>query len=477
MAERDISDFLNPVLIKEIRQYFHNYLILGLTWILLVALLTLMVFVITAIDKGSKVNGEEFLIYILFIMYPACFCICGIAGQIRFAVERGTPELDYSRISPLSSARIIWGKMLGSMLMAGYLIFLSLPFVLISYFMNQVSIGEILQNYLAALFIFSFYFTTLALFCGSFGYRWMIWFYVPLVALLLFAIIYCGMGLFEDKFSRSWEVWFFCLIFFFTGLIFVWTLGLTGSAGYNRMRWARVYLLSLLVLFPLVVICIFSSQHSFILLGLLFCPYGGMFGTMIMALQSAWEKDRPPYYILKNAPRGWLKRLGVFLFTDGWSGGLLLCWGMLLLMLGAQRLAPLFSGHLSKEEMDGVIWSGYGFVSLALYTVFFAELGILFRLWTKIPGWMSLATVFTLFSVISLGIGKITAWDWYYDCMRYLIGVPFSVTSYGSDRIKEIYGVGWVAALLGLLLVGWPLLRNFRAFRQPGKEMKDECEA
>ncbi len=190
-----------------------------------------------------------------------------------------------------------------------------------------------------------------------------------------------------------------------------------------------------------------------------------------MALQSACEKDRSPHKVLRNAPRGWLKRLGVFLFTDGWGGGLLLSWGMLLLMTLVQNLIPLFSGRLSKGEIDCVTLNGYSFVSLTLYTVFFAELVILFRFWVKIPGWMSLAAAFTLFSVISLGIGEIAMWDRYYDGMRYLISIPFSIKDYGNSMIKEIYYTGWVAALFGLLLVGWPLLRNFRAFRQIGKEI------
>ncbi len=480
-AKRDWSDLLNPVLVKEIRQYFHNYLILGLTWVLLVGLLTFMVFVITTVDKGSSVNGREFLEMISFTILGVCFCICGIAGQLRFAAERGTSELDYSRISPLSPGQIIRGKTLAAMIMAGYLIFLTLPFVLISYFMNQVSIGEIFRDYLFILFVLSLYSTVLGLFFGVFGFRWMIGLYVPAAMLLLWGIlVYCicsdysayGRGILDIE-----EIWLFCLILFFTGLIFVWTLGLTRSAGYNRMHWARIYLSSLVLLFPAVCFCVFKHENNWIWRVLQFCFYGGMFGTVIMALQSACEKDRPPYHVLRNAPGGWLKRLGVFLFIDGWGGGLLLCWGMLLLMMLILRIIPFFPAYFFVKNAEGLTKSGYGFIALSLYVVFFAELAIRLRLWIKVPGWISLSIVFVLLGIVPVVISNVGGWYWCYDSIIYLINVPMGATNYADHRIREIYYTGWGTALFGLLLVGWPLLQNFRAFRQIGKEKQNECEA
>ena len=105
---------LNPILIKEMRQYFHNRILLCEMGLLLIAQLLAAI--------GFSFSGEENtgLGMMITAMCILAFCgmlLCGWGGMTRFGTERSCPDLDYSKITNLRPFTFIWGKFVASLVM------------------------------------------------------------------------------------------------------------------------------------------------------------------------------------------------------------------------------------------------------------------------------------------------------------------------------------------------------------------------
>ena len=153
---RDLSDYLNPVLVKEIRQSFHNRFILFTMAGLLTGQMIALAGVRYAWDASEMLNSPvgEFLLVPLVLLLGACiYCVCGLAGELRFTAERRDRELDFTAITTLSPFRILSGKLAGVLVMALFLISLCLPFLVISYFLRGIEMRAMLLTILILFFL------------------------------------------------------------------------------------------------------------------------------------------------------------------------------------------------------------------------------------------------------------------------------------------------------------------------------------
>ena len=115
------DDFLNPVLVKEMRQFFHNKVFLTLVAGLLgLQLLMLFIFNLTFSQwKDSGEAGTVFVVIDTILMY-LCILVAAVWNPMQqFAMERSSKELDFSNITLLTPWQIISGKLASSLVVSG----------------------------------------------------------------------------------------------------------------------------------------------------------------------------------------------------------------------------------------------------------------------------------------------------------------------------------------------------------------------
>ncbi|MEG1980124.1 MAG: hypothetical protein RR060_05325, partial [Victivallaceae bacterium] len=193
---REFFSELNPILIKEMRQYFHNKILLGEMALLLIAQL------LVAISFSSSSGRSTGLVMMCVAMGIMAFCgflLCGCGGMTRFCTERSCPDLDYSKITTLKPFKFIWGKFVAALVMVLFLYALCLPFMVVAYFFRGV---DLLQGLLLACIMLPLILlmSLLGLLLGSGGNKKLYAVYV----LVLMIGPQCLLGLFSVLFfSRS----------------------------------------------------------------------------------------------------------------------------------------------------------------------------------------------------------------------------------------------------------------------------------
>ena len=101
MDMRFWDDRVNPVLIKELRQAFHNRLMLSLSGILLV--LQFAVLVIFHLTQKEWTDAGGVFVTIDAVLMVLCILIACAYGPLqRFTAERSSSELDFAAITLLT---------------------------------------------------------------------------------------------------------------------------------------------------------------------------------------------------------------------------------------------------------------------------------------------------------------------------------------------------------------------------------------
>ncbi len=387
--KRDWSDYLNPVLVKEIRQYFHNRLLYVMTGLLLAGQLVVLLYMQTA-TREEQYPGAVFFYIIVAGIVIAAFLVCGLTTERRFAEERADKELDFSRTTPLSSFQIVWGKLAGALIMSCYLYALCLPFIVIAYFLRGIEMGDML---LATLFIFPAILLAaqIGILFGASGKRWMIWLYCA--AMVWFT--WSG-GMFSFAFIQLTRHGFgmgalviclqICFLLLILGLIFVISVAAVNHSAANRMLPTRIYWLGILLLAPvaalLMNLAVDSSDWQKFLFGGIMT--GGFIAVSGCATLAAFERDNAGWRVTRRCPRQFFKRLGYFLISSGWSGGILLAWLMLLAMIAMLGLVAFVDSAIVDTDFQRTI---LGLVSAILFFIGCAEFAIYLHLNSKLPGW------------------------------------------------------------------------------------------
>ncbi len=435
------DDYLNPVLVKEVRQYFHNRTLVILTEVLLGVQLISLLFMEYFVKGDSLDNpaGRALFTVLAIGLGISGFVVCGLGTERRFTEERANQELDFARITPLSPFQIIWGKLASAMVMACYFFALCLPFVVIAYFLRGIEMGVMLQVALI-IFISLLLSAQIAILCGTAGKRWMIILY--LLGMYQFLQIFLGLGVmlavrspFGNK-SLPFVLIELVVALLICGFIFVMSMASVNHPAANRILPVRVYAVCLIPAGTLVgwLIGILSDSPDI----WKFIVWGLMTGLTLAAAGCAtltvFEREHPGLRVTRYCPESGWGRLLYFLFSSGWSGGILLSW-ILMLVLGAVAIVP-------PTEESGI------FLFNAMYWIACAEFAILLH--TKRPQTKAL-----LFFMIIQGV-------------FFVLGVMFS--SLADRRMGS--SEAWIIIryfalfmmLLGAVLIVRRVWKNFRNF-------------
>lgn len=144
----EISDCLNPLLVKEVRQMFHSTIYLVVMGLFLLAELAVLFFMMLSYrDMHASTKNELGLIAFVFQcigMSLAVLVVCVFRTCITFNKERMDSNLDYTKLCTMTPFSVVWGKLSSAILLMLVIVSLITPFMAISYFLKGISIQTML---------------------------------------------------------------------------------------------------------------------------------------------------------------------------------------------------------------------------------------------------------------------------------------------------------------------------------------------
>lgn len=446
------DDFLNPVLVKEMRQFFHNRLFLLLGAVLLgIQLLSLFVFETFSLWKEGKEAGSVFMTIETILMYLSVFSAAVWSPMQRFTLERSSKELDLTNVTLLTPWQIIGGKLASSLVIWALTAALCLPFVFFAYFFRNVSLHEIFASFAPGM-IPALVLIQAGLFCGAVGKKWVYFlfacfaFQIVVPMGLLAAMVYGdGKGLDFFWTIQSGGV----LLFIF---LLASSIALVTPPYANRMFPLRL-LLTVMFLVSLAVLPFsLSFKRELELLFAVF-PLGVI---CCFAILAACDRDLPGGRVLAQVPRNRILKFFHYLFSSNRTGGVI-CTLLMLLIWGAELLLlrPVKAHFLSVMTF-----------AFAGYMVFYAEAAVLLnRRIPAIPGWGWLL-------IVNLGVGLLPMFAAAGQDMKaaQIIISPFSLLAMTGDKYDILTPLFWLApaasCLAGVFFLA-DMARSYKNYRAP----------
>ena len=401
----NVAESLNPVFVKEMRQYFQNRRMVIFMGLLLVAQFICTLFFSSAMTFDA--DGSEGVAFFLLIIFAGAILsvlICSIGAEQRFAEERSDKELNYAMLTTLKPSSIILGKLEGAMVMILCIFSMLLPFLTAAYFMRGLSAASLLLTlYLFPILVL---YTLAGVFAGTFGQKW--------VTILYFiGIVNSAFGFVPFAFSLADELmdsaalepvfWGMLLVEYEVAalvgvLLFLLSLAVISPPKSNRLLPAKIYLfalpiLSLILMAPYYILFAGPDypHEVFYFLEFLFCA----FSIGVLAFIALFETPTNSIRVYMKCPRNFIGRCLHFLFSSGFSGSVILA--ILLLPLPVV-LIPL--GHLYRN--GSYVVCGLLCILVTFLGEVILSLILSWRTRLPLPAW--------LWTILFVVIGNILPW-------------------------------------------------------------------
>ena len=368
-----LADRINPVMLKEIRQSFHNRLFLSLTAGLLgVQFIVLLFFMMLRKEWENGSDGGKILLSIdSVLMYLCIFAVSAYGAMERFTTERSSEDLDFSLLTLLTPWQIVMGK-LGSSLVSGVLIVsLCLPFMTVAYFFRNVTLQEIAKIFLTGM-IPAITVIQAALFCGSLGKK---------CGHPLF-IVFCFQAVFPLCIALTVVNSPANIIFWLlqVGTLLLWAILFAATTAVitppfaNRMLPVRLLLfIAALVVFGFIPFMSKQPQDAGVFFSAIPLGIYAVLGLLVLC-----DREIPGARVMAEIPKNPVGRIFHFLLSSNRTGGMAGLFLLLLLFAGV-----MFSTHLCGIRKSLVMIA----FSFCCYGVFYTGIALwINRLIPKVPG-------------------------------------------------------------------------------------------
>lgn len=377
------DDRLHPIVLKELRQAAQGRFLSGvLITLVLVQLGSVALFFTNGgLDNATSLSGggsgEDVFRVLLVILYVLGGLCLPIYAAARFVGERNSEGLALMFISNLSPRRVIVGKMVSNLVLAGLMVSLCLPFMAFTYFLRGIDLPtmayalvvigfSMLASIVLAIFVAAIpaqrWMRILVLACGLIALLW--WFILSLVASMLVV----DRGTLREEFGDDLEIVLLIVLACVTlRLLFLLSVAMVSPQVSNRARPTRRFLSLLWLLGGIGTWWIWTSTGidaplvSWFVLSLM-CFCGGM-------LIATSAPDHISGRMREEMPRGKVRRWLEFLWASGAANGFL--WS--LVGVGASIGWLVVGGLAFDPGGQNTLFQGGGF---AAYCAAYCLLGV-----------------------------------------------------------------------------------------------------
>jgi len=323
-----IDDRINPIVVKEIRQYLNGRSIIPLiVFTLLLELGAMTIFMLTQIDSIQG-KGEEFFAAIMVVLALACSLGVAFPCSGRISQERKAESMDLIYTTVLSPYRIVSGKLFSAMTMVVLLISLCLPFMCVSYYLRGIDLPTILvSTYILFLLMIPTILGMIlfGIMCSNIVVRVI----MLIVGGNLFFSMFGGLGMLSMRHSGIsissipeliMLLWITFFVLMVSAGFYVLAVASLSHVTANRALPIRIFLASvwLLTLVAMVGLWLYEGRGGDIKPWVILMSY--LFA--INAVFSICERDTQTFRVLRYIPAGRLKQLFYCLFSTGGGNNL-----------------------------------------------------------------------------------------------------------------------------------------------------------
>lgn len=139
-TRREPSDWLSPILVKELRQGVRGHVFTG-AFLLLHALM-LFAMGIALVERGETGMRGASTAFFWFLITIPVIAILPASGGVALSGERAQRTLEPMLLTGLSARRIVFGKWISITTQAAVLLVSVLPYTLLRYFLGGVNLTE-----------------------------------------------------------------------------------------------------------------------------------------------------------------------------------------------------------------------------------------------------------------------------------------------------------------------------------------------
>ncbi|MDD3117615.1 MAG: hypothetical protein PHQ27_00400 [Victivallales bacterium] len=462
-----IDDMINPIVVKEVRQYLNGRTVVAL--ILGSLLLEFVIMVVFMINGGDEIRGcgRNFFSSILFLLSLAC--VFGIAFPVvgRIARERKDDSFQLIYNTALSPYRIVSGKLLSCMTIVALLVSLCLPFMSVSYYMRGIDMS-VIMNSVFTLLLCLVPFIQLMILLGLLSSNSVLRSVVIIFTVMFFLFVlspgvtplflfgHGGMGWTGSYIF--WLLWMALISLLTTGGLYLLSVAIISPPASNRATPIRIYLVVLWVTTLLIAVGEALYHHKSINLEIWTTCMLFLFGGS--GLVSIVEREVQSGRVLSRVPSGWFRRVVYFLFSTGFANGFMFSL-LFLLLTGLLSLATTGDIHdLFRYNRPEKV--GFG---TAVYLMAYAGLAIgikhfLLRFISRV----NMMAVIGILICGVIGLPVAAAVIIYQDsCFFGDRLAPFMILNPIIFAFRKYYTEGMIFAMILLvfaLILMWPTLRR-----------------
>jgi hypothetical protein len=489
--QSELSDRLNPIVVKELRQAVQSRFVSA-------ALMTLLTIQLAAIGIYLLSSGESLLdftsgrnvfVMLFAILQGVSMLFVPLYTAARLAAERSDTNVDLLFITTLKPRSIITGKMAAAGVLAVLVYSACMPFITFTYFLRGIDLPAIFLS-LGFGFFVVLVCTQLAVVVACMPINRAFKVILGILTFLLFAIAYTltmtwagrlAWGGFRGDRGDFWRGFVFVTgsVAFLTGLLFSIAVALIQPLAANRARAVRLYITvgwALLGAAAMIASAIQGRHSPVTMWNVLFCS---VFAISFFAAVS--ERDSYGRRMLRAVPSSPIRRLPAFLFSSGGANGVAWAVVMIVLTLAAVWLwaksAP--TRPLVGDLVESAKWMGGTSLYLFCYALSAALLQrILLRRLPRKFTWLLGLILLALGGTLPIITGYLLFFSdrWMAtDFSFWFVGNPFA-WDYKQHRVFFASVAGAWAALAATLNAPWFLSRwnQFRPFTNRNPDQAGE---
>ncbi len=328
------DDWLNPIVVKELRQAVQSrFVITALLILLAIQIVAVAIYLITSGDLSFSYDAGRTVFLLLFgIMLAVGMLFVPLYSGLRLAAERSDTNLDLLFITTIKPRSIIAGKMLAAFVLTVLIFSACLPFLTFTYFLRGIDLPSMLIA-LALGFVAVTLSSQVAVFIAclpiSRAFKFLLGvlafsqFVTGYIATLVWSSQVMWQGVGSTIGSGHFWQWagiialiYACLI----GLFFAVSVALIKPASANRALPVRLYLTTIWLIGGAAALLgsWVEATHDPVIFWQ--AAFNIVFAVSIFTAVS--ERDQPGARVLRTLPQVGLKRTLSFFLTSGSANGL-----------------------------------------------------------------------------------------------------------------------------------------------------------
>lgn len=388
-----LSDWINPIAVKEMRQAVKGRILTWMLTLFLLAQLVVMGFGVLLNEySGEDMNaGPIMLSFLLMTLLVVCLLFLPAIFGLRLSAERVRQKMDLLFITDMSPYSIILGKTLAGAVLTGLLFSTSMPFLTLTYLLRGIDLPSIFimmgLNFAVVILTIQGALLLASLPGGiiSMGIRFLFGlggaiFVLSMMGSISFGLLSSGVG----SLLGTWDFWAPALtvmgfIMLAMGLLYILTAVMISPPSSNRALAVRLYLFFIWCGCTLCAVLWFLKIRSHEIFVVWVVGMMSLFSIVFVISLSERHVYGPR--MRRRIPRSRLLRIPLFLLYSGSGGGVLFS----LLMIGltmagfylvfkAGSAIPTFLEDIHHMALSQCLYLiCYGFTALILRRLFFPK--------------------------------------------------------------------------------------------------------